>query len=74
MTTNTKIYNVERLTKEEYDAATSAVQEIREKNARLAAVETAKSILDAGVLMMIDLVGIEETKTILREKNRELRQ
>lgn len=74
MPTNTKTYNVERLTKEEWIAATRVVEEIREKNARLAAIETAKSILDAGVLMMIDLVGIEETKIILREKNRELRQ
>jgi hypothetical protein len=74
MPTNTKIYNVERLTKEEYDAATRAVQEVREKNAKLAAVETAKSILDAGILMMIDLIGTEKTKHLLREKNRELRQ
>ena len=49
-----------------------AVQKIREENARLAAIETAKSILDAGVAMMIDLVGIEETKTILRERSRKL--
>ena len=68
----TKFYNVERLTKEEYDVATQAVQKIREENARLAAIETAKSILDAGVAMMIDLVGIEETKTILRERSRKL--
>ena len=67
-----KTYSVERLTKEEYEMAMKAVQKIREQNARLAATETAKSILDAGVSMMIDLVGIEETKTILRKKNREL--
>lgn len=69
---NPKMYSVERLTKEEYDVATQAVQKIREENARLAAIETAKSILDAGVAMMIDLVGIEETKTILRERSRKL--
>ena len=69
---NSKMYSVERLTKEEYDVATQAVQKIREENARLAAIETAKSILDAGVVMMIDLVGIEETKTILRERSRKL--
>ena len=69
---NSKMYSVERLTKEEYDMATQVVQKIREENARLAAIETAKSILDAGVVMMIDLVGIEETKTILRERSRKL--
>lgn len=69
---NPKMYSVERLTREEYDVAIQAVQKIREENARLAAIETAKSILDAGVAMMIDLVGIEETKTILRERSRKL--
>lgn len=69
---NPKMYSVERLTREEYEMAMKAVQKIREENARLAAIETAKSILDAGVAMMIDLVGIEETKTILRERSRKL--
>ena len=69
-----KMYTLERLTKEEYEMAIKAVQETREKNARLERIKQAKEILNAGILMMIDLVGIETTKTILREKNRELRE
>ena len=70
---NPKMYSVERLTKEEYEMAMKAVQEVRKEKARLEMARQAKEILDAGVLMMIELVGLEQTKTILREKNRELR-
>lgn len=70
----TKTYTLEKLTKEELKVAIKAVQEIREENARLERIKQAKEILNAGVSMMIDLVGIETTKTILREKNRELRE
>ena len=69
-----KMYTLERLTKEEYEMAIKLVQEIREENARLERIKQAKEILNAGILMMIDLVGIETTKTILREKNRELKE
>ena len=69
-----KMYTLERLTEEEYKMAIKAVQEIREKNARFEAIKQAKEILNAGILMMIDLVGIETAKTILREKTRELRE
>ena len=71
---STKTYTLERLTKEELKVAIEAVQEVREKNARLETIRQAKEILNAGISMMIDLVGIETTKTILREKNRELRE
>jgi hypothetical protein len=66
--------NIERLTEEEYQAAMKAVNEIREEKARQAQVDTAKRILDQGITMMIELVGIEQTKALLREKNRELRK
>lgn len=69
-----KTYTLERLTKEELEVAIKAVQEIREDNARLERLKQAKEILNTGILMMIDLVGIETTKAILREKNRELRE
>ena len=69
-----KMYTLERLTKEEYEMAIKVVHEIREDNARLERIKQAKEILNAGILMMIDLVGIETTKTILREKNRELKE
>ena len=68
-----KTYTLERLTKEELEIAIKAVQEIREDNARLERLKQAKEILNAGISMMIDLVGIENTKTILRDKARELR-
>ena len=67
-----KMYTLERLTKEEYEMAIKAVQETREKNARLERIKQAKEILNVGILMMIDLVGIETTTTILKEKTREL--
>ena len=70
---NPKMYSVERLTKEEYEMAIKAVQEVRKERARLEMIKQATEILDAGVLMMIELVGLEQTKTILRAKNRELR-
>ena len=69
-----KTYTLERLTKEELKIAIQAVQELREKNAHLETIRQAKEILNAGIAMMIDLVGIETTKTILREKTRELRE
>lgn len=69
----TKFYNIERLTKEEYEMAVKAIQEVRKEKARLEMIKQATEILDAGVLMMIELVGLEQTKAILREKNRELR-
>lgn len=71
---NPKMYSVERLTREEYEMAMKAVQEVRKEKARLEMIKQATEILDAGVLMMIELVGLEQTKAILREKNRELRQ
>lgn len=70
---NPKMYSVERLTKEEYEMAMKAVQEVRKEKARLEMIKQATEILDAGVLMMIELVGLEQTKAILREKNRELK-
>ena len=70
---NPKMYSVERLTKEEYEMAIKAVQEVRKERAKLEMIKQATEILDAGALMMIELVGLEQTKTILRAKNRELR-
>lgn len=68
-----EIYNVEELTKEEYEIAIKAIQEVRKEKAQLEKIRQAKKILDSGVSMMIDLVGVAQTKAILREKNRELR-
>lgn len=70
---NPKMYSVERLTREEYEMAMKAIQEVRKEKAQLEMIKQATEILDAGVLMMIELVGLEQTKAILREKNRELR-
>lgn len=64
---------LEALTKEEYEAAIVAIQAIREKNARLEKACQAKRMLDDTISKMIDLVGIEQTKVILRGRNRELR-
>lgn len=66
--------SIERLTEEEYQAAMKAVNEVREEKARQAQASAAKKILDQGITMMIELVGVEQTKALLREKNRELRK
>lgn len=66
--------NIERLTEEEYQAAMKAINEVREEKARQAQASAAKKILDQGIAMMIELVGVAQTKVLLREKNRELRE
>lgn len=66
--------SIERLTEEEYQAAMKAVNEVREEKARQAQASAAKKILDQGITMMIELVGVEQTKVLLREKSRELRK
>lgn len=66
--------SIERLTEEEYQAAMKAVNEVREEKVRQAQASAAKKILDQGITMMIELVGVEQTKVLLREKNRELRK
>lgn len=66
--------NIERLTEEEYQVAMKAINKIREEKAKQAQASEAKRILNQGIAMMIDLVGIAQTKALLREKNRELRE
>ena len=64
--------SIERLTEEEFQAAMNAINEIREEKARQAKENAAKKMLDEGTMMMIELIGIEQTRTLLREKFREL--
>ena len=64
--------SIERLTEEEFQAAMNAINEIREEKARQAKENAAKKMLDEGTMMMVELIGIEQTKTLLREKYREL--
>ena len=65
-------YPIGKLTEEEFQAAMNAINEIKEEKARQARASAAKKILDEGIAMMIDLIGIEQTKMLLRDKNREL--
>ena len=64
--------SIERLTEEEFQAAMNAINEIREEKARQAKENAAKKMLDEGTMMMVELIGIEQTKTLLREKYKEL--
>ena len=64
--------SIEKLTEEEFQAAMNAINEIREEKARQAKENAAKKMLDEGTMMMVELIGIEQTKTLLREKCREL--
>ena len=68
------MYQLERLTKEEYEAAMKAINEVREERAKQAQLSAASHVLDQGVDMMLQLVGLEETKRLLRKKNHELRE
>ena len=65
--------NIEKLTEEEFLAAMKAIEEIREEKARQAKENAAKKMLDEGTMMMIELIGVEQTRTLLREKWRDLR-
>ena len=65
--------NIERLDKEEFDVAMKAIQQLREERAKSAMTQQAKSIIEKGVAMSIELVGVEQTKSIIREMNRKLR-
>lgn len=68
------MYQLERLTKEEYEAAMKAVNEVREEKAKQAQLSAASHVLDQGIDMMLQLVGLVETKRLLRKKNHELRE
>lgn len=58
------------LTEEEY----KAVMEIRERNAEKARINQHKEQVKNLVIATIDAIGLEETKRIVREINRELRE
>lgn len=58
------------LTEEEYNA----VMEIRERNAEKERINQHKEQLVELVIATLDAIGLEETKRIIREINRELRE
>ena len=58
------------LTEEEY----KAVMEIRERNAEKERINQHKEQLVDLVIATLDAIGLEETKRIIREINRELRE
>ena len=68
------MYQLEKLTKEEYEVAKKAIEEVRQKNAENAVMEVAREILGSGIKMSIDLVGLAKTKNLIRVINRELRE
>lgn len=58
------------LTEEEY----KAVMEIRERNAEKERINQHKEQLVDLVIATLDAIGLEETKRIIREINKELRE
>lgn len=58
------------LTEEEY----KAVMEIRERNAEKERINQHKEQLENLVIATLDAIGLKETKRIIREINRELRE
>lgn len=64
--------NIIGLSEKEYLAAMIVIQQIREEEAKEAQLLKAKEIIDKGIQMSIDLIGAEKTKTIVREKIKEI--
>lgn len=62
---------LENLTKEEYEVA---VEELRRESAKEMARNRVRAILYAGTSTAIEYVGLAETKSIIREINRTLRE
>ena len=58
------------LTEEEY----KAVMEIRERNAEKERINQHKEQVKNLIIATIDAIGLEETKRVVREINRELRE
>ena len=70
----TNNYNVEELTKEEYDAAIQAIKEVRIKNEREMEIARAEAAMEAIIQLSIERIGLAETKALLRKMNKTLRE
>lgn len=64
--------NIEKLTEEEYQAAMKTINEIREEKTRQTKINEAKKMLDESITMMIYLIGIEQTKELLKKKSKQV--
>lgn len=64
--------NIEKLTEEEYQAAMKTINEIREEKTRQTKVNEAKKMLDESITTMIYLIGIEQTKELLKKKSKQV--
>jgi len=61
------------LTKEEKEACLELISNMRAAKARKRAIEEHRENLRSVVISTIDAIGLEETKRIIREINRNLR-
>ena len=61
------------LTKEEKEACLELISKMRTERAKKRAIESAREYLREVVISTIDAIGLEETKRIIREINRNLR-
>lgn len=66
--------NLENLTKEEYEVAVKAIEELRREREAQLVHDKVECILYAGVATAIEYIGLANTKTIIREINRKLRE
>lgn len=61
------------LTKEEKEACLELISKMRAEREKKRAIESAREYLREVVISTIDAIGLEETKRIIREINRNLR-
>lgn len=71
---NKKMIDFNSLSAEEVAACVDVITKIREEKRKALAIESAKSFLRDAVMAVIDTIGVEETKRIVREINRDLRE
>ena len=62
------------LTKDEEEACRILLKDIREKKELAKRIQDSKALINAEISNAIWAIGLEETKRIVRELNRELRE
>lgn len=62
------------LTEEETEACLAIIKKMREERAKQAAIQKCKHAISSQIADSISTIGLEETKKIVRELNREIRE
>ena len=65
--------NINTLSEEELSAVIDLISKMREEKRKTQQLKKARTDLQEMVISTIDVIGLEETKRIIREINRDLR-